>query len=907
MCDCSFKGILIDWSNRLSDKPTLFLIDGNSYIYRAFYAIPHLSNSQGLPTNAILGFTNMLIKVIREDQPDYFAVAFDVKGPTFREEAFEGYKIHRPKTPPDLLVQIPYIKKIVQSFKIPILELPGYEADDVLGTISDRGKRDYAVYIITGDKDAFQLISDSVFVIREHKERALYDTKKVIERYGVEPSQIPDLMGLMGDKIDNIPGVPGIGEKRAKILIQEFHTLENLLENVDSITSPALQRTLKENKEQALMSKMLATILTDCPIEIDWPSLKMGDPDHRTLVDIFKELEFSSLMRQFAPASELSEKKYRIILDRAEFDDLCSRLKNCPALSIDLETTDKRPMWAEIVGISISFEDHHAFYIPIRHSYPDCPKQLDPAYVLKCLRPILEDPGIKKYGQNIKYDMICLSQAGISIQGLGFDTMVASYVLNPTKHNHNLTQISLEYLGHKPISYEDVAGKGKQAKRFDQVAIEKAGKYSCEDADLALLLTNRLRPRIDEEGLNDLYYGLELPMIDVLAAMEQNGVRIDTAMLSDLSKELGLELEGISDRIFSLSGENFNIDSPKQLSHILFEKLGLPPIKRTKTGLSTNVDVLMALAAMGHELPGVILEYRQIKKIKSTYVDALPCLVHPKSNRVHTSFNQTVTATGRLSSSDPNLQNIPIRTELGRRVRQAFIPEEGDLILSADYSQIELRILAHLSQDPILIKAFQEGEDVHTRTACEIFGLTPDQVSTDMRRRAKTVNFGIIYGMSGYGLSQDLGVDQSTAQEYIDHYFERYAGVKSFIDKLLEEARNKGFVCTLFNRRRFIKELDSPNRNTRQMAERMAINSPIQGSAADLIKEAMIRLYPKLKRELPDTKLILQIHDELLFEVNERDVEKASEMIRQEMEGAIHLSIPVKVDINTGKSWAEAH
>ena len=898
---------MIDWGDTLSDKPTLFLIDGNSYIYRAFYAIPHLSNSKGLPTNAILGFTNMLIKVIREDQPDYFAVAFDVKGPTFREEAFEGYKIHRPKTPPDLLVQIPYIKKIVQSFKIPILELPGYEADDVLGTISDRGKRDYAVYIITGDKDAFQLISDSVFVIREHKERALYDTKKVIERYGVEPSQIPDLMGLMGDKIDNIPGVPGIGEKRAKILIQEFHTLENLLENVDSITSPALQRTLKENKEQALMSKMLATILTDCPIEIDWSALKMGDPDNQTLVYIFKELEFSSLMRQFAPASELSEKKYRIILDRAEFDDLCSRLKKCPALSIDLETTDKRPMWAEIVGISISFEDHHAFYIPVRHSYPDCPKQLEPEYVLKCLRPILEDPGIKKYGQNIKYDMICLSQAGISLQGLGFDTMVASYVLNPTKHNHNLTEIALEYLGHKPISYEEVAGKGKQAKQFDQVAIEKAGEYSCEDADLTLLLTNRLKPRIDEEGLGDLYYDLELPMIDVLAAMEQNGVRIDTDMLSDLSKELGLELEGISDRIFSLSGEAFNIDSPKQLSNILFEKLGLPPIKRTKTGLSTNVDVLITLAAMGHELPGVILEYRQIKKIKSTYVDALPCLVHPKSNRVHTSFNQTVTATGRLSSSDPNLQNIPIRTELGRRVRQAFIPEKGDLILSADYSQIELRILAHLSQDPILIKAFQEGEDVHTRTACEIFGLTPVQVSKEMRRRAKTVNFGIIYGMSGYGLSQDLGVDQSTAQEYIDHYFERYAGVKSYIDQLLEEAREKGFVSTLFNRRRFIKELDSPNRNTRQMAERMAINSPIQGSAADLIKQAMIRLYPRLKRDLPDSKLILQIHDELLFEVSERDVHKASEMVREEMEGAIKLSIPVKVDINTGKSWAEAH
>lgn len=907
MCDCSFQGILIDWGDTLPDKPTLFLIDGNSYIYRAFYAIPHLSNSKGLPTNAILGFTNMLIKVIREDQPDYFAVAFDVKGPTFREEAFEGYKIHRPKTPPDLLVQIPYIKKIVQSFKIPILELPGYEADDVLGTISDRGKRDYAVYIITGDKDAFQLISDSVFVIREHKERALYDTKKVIERYGVEPSQIPDLMGLMGDKIDNIPGVPGIGEKRAKILIQKFHTLENLLENVDSITSPALQRTLKENKEQALMSKMLATILTDCPIEIDWSALKMGDPDNQTLVYIFKELEFSSLMRQFAPASELSEKKYRIILDRAEFDDLCSRLKKCPALSIDLETTDKRPMWAEIVGISISFEDHHAFYIPVRHSYPDCPKQLEPEYVLKCLRPILEDPGIKKYGQNIKYDMICLSQAGISLQGLGFDTMVASYVLNPTKHNHNLTEIALEYLGHKPISYEEVAGKGKQAKQFNQVAIEKAGEYSCEDADLTLLLTNRLKPRIDEEGLGDLYYDLELPMIDVLAAMEQSGVKIDKVMLSDLSKELGLELEGISDRIFSLSGETFNIDSPKQLSNILFEKLGLPPIKRTKTGLSTNVDVLITLAAMGHELPRVILEYRQIKKIKSTYVDALPCLVHPKSNRVHTSFNQTVTATGRLSSSDPNLQNIPIRTELGRRVRQAFIPEKGDLILSADYSQIELRILAHLSQDPILIKAFQEGEDVHTRTACEIFGLTPVQVSKEMRRRAKTVNFGIIYGMSGYGLSQDLGVDQSTAQEYIDHYFERYAGVKSYIDQLLEEAREKGFVSTLFNRRRFIKELDSPNRNTRQMAERMAINSPIQGSAADLIKQAMIRLYPRLKRDLPDSKLILQIHDELLFEVSERDVHKASEMVREEMEGAIKLSIPVKVDINTGKSWAEAH
>jgi DNA polymerase-1 len=612
-------------------------------------------------------------------------------------------------------------------------------------------------------------------------------------------------------------------------------------------------------------------------------------------------------MKQFAPTGQLSKKTYKTVIDKEEFDALCERLKNVHELSIDLETTDPRPMWAEIVGISLSFEDHHAFYIPIRHCYPECPEQLNPEYVLRKLKPIIEDAGIAKFGQNIKYDIICLSQGGIHLRGLAFDTMIASYVLNPTKHNHNLTQISLEYLGHKPISYEDVTGKGKQSKRFDEVPIDQAGEYSCEDSDLAFLLTKRLKPLIENEGLSDLYYGLELPLVDILAAMEQNGVRIDTGLLADFSKELDLDLERLSDQIFKLAGENFNIDSPKQLSCILFEKLGLPVIKKTKTGYSTNVDVLITLSGMGHELPAFLLEYRKVKKLKSTYVDALPGLVNKKTHRLHTSFNQTVTATGRLSSSDPNLQNIPIRTEMGRRVRQAFIPEEGSLILSADYSQIELRILAHLSQDPILLSAFHNEEDIHTRTACEIFGLTPDQVTSEMRRRAKTVNFGIIYGMSGYGLSQDLGVDQSVAQKYINQYFERYSGVKSYMDKILEQARENGFVSTLFNRRRFIKELDSPNRNTRQMAERMAINSPVQGSAADLIKQAMISLYPRIIRELPETKLILQIHDELLFEVTDKEAKRASEVIKEEMEGALRLSVPVKVDINTGRNWDEAH
>ncbi len=891
----------------MSERPSFFLIDGNSYIYRAYYALPHLSNSQGLPTNAVLGFTNMLLKVIRDDRPDYFAVAFDVKGPTFRQEEFKEYKIHRPKVPPDLLVQIPYIKSIVKAFNVPILELKGYEADDILGTLSKKGQKDHNVFIITGDKDAFQLVSDSVFVIREHKDRVLYDKEKVRERYGVDAAQIPDLIGLMGDKIDNIPGVPGIGEKRARDLIQEFHSLENVIENLEKISSKSIRNALENNKEQAKVSKRLATIITDCPVEVNWEELKMGEPDVMTLLDLFKELEFTSLMKQFLPSSQVSDKDYRIILDKGEFDELCATLKGVSAFSIDLETTDKRPMWAQIVGISISFEEHNAFYIPVSHCYPDCPEQLDKEYVFARLRPLIEDPGIKKYGQNIKYDIICLQQAGIYLQGLGFDTMIASYVLNPTKHNHNLEQISLEYLNIRPISYEDVAGKGKQAKRFDDIPIDKAGEYSCEDADLTFILTRILEPKIQEEGINELYYNLEIPLVFVLVEMERNGVRIDKRLLSDLSKELALELDSLTEKIYTLTGESFNIDSPKQLSCILFEKLGLPVIKKTKTGFSTNVDVLITLAAMGHEIPETILNYRQLRKLKSTYVDALPDLINPKTGRIHTSFNQTVTATGRLSSSDPNLQNIPIRTEMGRRVRQAFIPEDGYLILSADYSQIELRILAHLSQDPILLKAFREGEDIHTRTACEIFGITPDQVNENMRRRAKTINFGIIYGMSGYGLAQDLGVDQSVANEYISHYFQRYAGVKSYIDGLIEQAKRDGYVSTLFNRRRFINELDSTNKTTRQMAERMAINSPIQGSAADLIKKAMVGLYLKMSKRIPKTRLILQIHDELLFEVPEDEISHASEIIRDEMEGAINLSVPVKVDINTGKSWAKAH
>ncbi len=886
-------------------KPTLYLIDGNSYIYRAYHAVRSLATSKGLPTNAIYGFTNMLLKIVKEKKPDYLAIAFDVKGPTKRHIEYEQYKAHRPEMPKDLIPQIPYIHKLVEAFNIPAILMEGYEADDIIGTISKKMERDFDVVIVTDDKDMLQLISQNVKIYDTLKDK-VYEEKDVVERFGVAPDKVVEIMGLMGDASDNIPGVHGIGEKTATALIAEFGSIENLLANVDKIKKPKLAEALKGSADIARLSRELATIILDCPIEMNLNEYKKKEPDNAILLSLLKELEFTSLLKQISgEASSLENKRYSTVLKEDALLQLIKKIKEKGELSIDTETTSEDPMLAEIVGISISIEKDEGFYIPVSHRYLGAPEQLKIEWVLNQLKQLLEDDKIKKLGQNIKYEIIVFKNHGIDLSGISFDTMVASYLLNPNRYSHSLDNIALEYLNHIMTTYKDVTGSGKGQKNFSEVDIETATKYSCEDADITYQLTKLLNPMLKEQGLDKLFYDVELPLISVLARIEMNGVKVDTDFLNSLSKEVDALLNDIVKRIYLIAGGEFNINSPKQLSEVLFTRLGLKPVKKTKTGHSTDEEVLTTLASQ-HELPKELLNYRQLTKLKSTYIDALPRMVHPKTNRIHTSLNQTVTSTGRLSSSEPNLQNIPIRTELGKRIREAFVAEEGKLLLSADYSQVELRILAHLSGDEVLTDAFKRDEDVHTRTAMELFNVEPDKVDSNMRRFAKTVNFGIVYGMSPYGLSSDLGIPVDEAKAYIDNYFLHYRGVKEFIDKTIAEAKEKGYVKTILNRKRSIPELISANGATRNFGERMAVNTPIQGSAADLIKMAMINIDKRLDKERLKSMMILQVHDELVFEVMENELEVMRKIVKDEMENVMPMAVPIKVDIGTGKNWRVA-
>jgi len=888
-------------------KPRLFLIDGSSYIYRAFFAIPSLTNSKGFPTNATYGFTNMLLKVLREQEPEYVAVVFDAPGPTFRHEVFGGYKAHRPAMPENLRTQIPHIKEIVRALQIPTLEKEGYEADDLIGTMVKKMEAEgIDTVIISGDKDLMQLITPRVTMYDPMKEKT-FQIPEVTEYFGVTPDKVVEVMGLSGDSSDNIPGVPGIGKKTAVQLIEEFGSIEELLKNAESIKNPRIRASIVHYAEQARLSRELATLDTRVPVDHhDLQSLKLGNPDREKLQIIFKEMEFSKLLKEFASPMETKEGEYLLITEKEELNLLVENLREAVIFSLDLESTSIEPMQAEIVGISFSYKPHQAFYIPVGHTYPGAPKQLEKNHVLEILRPLLEDPALKKYGQNIKYDYILLMKSGIHLQGIVGDTMIASYLLNPAKHKHSLEELAREHLDRQVITYAEVVGNGAKAIPFSQVEVQKACRYSGEDADLTLMLANLLIPKIEKEGFAELFHQVELPLVEVLAIMEMHGVKINLPLLGSLSEEFAGHLERISREIFDLAGEEFNINSPQQLGKILFEKLKLPGGKRTKTGYSTDMEVLNQLS---HEysLPAKVLEYRSLSKLKSTYVDALPQLINPTTGRIHTSFNQTVTATGRLSSSDPNLQNIPIRTPEGRRIREAFIPEDGHLILSADYSQIELRILAHLSSDPSLTATFQRDEDVHTATAAEIFHVQAEQVNPEMRRLAKVINFGIIYGMSAFGLSKEMAVPPGVAQAYIDNYFQKYHGVRDYIDKSLELARERGYVTTLMNRRRYLPDIGSSNRSVRQFAERIAINAPIQGTAADLIKAAMINIHRRMIQEERRAKLILQIHDELVLETPEEEMPAIKALVKEEMEGVMKLSIPLKVDIGLGKNWAEAH
>jgi len=887
------------------EKPTLYLIDGSNYMFRAFYAIRDLSNSKGFPTNAIYGFTTMLMKLLRERKPDYIVIAFDVKGPTFRHESYKNYKATRKETPEALIPQIACIKDVVRGFSIPILEQQGIEADDIIGSLAKKyAAEGIRTVIVSGDKDLLQLVTDDVTMVDTMQDRT-YDAEAVRERFGVGPEKVAEILGLMGDASDNIPGVPGIGPKSARRLIEEFGSVEGVLQNVEKLRNAKLRESILTYSEQAVMSRDLAVIKTDVEFDFDLESARYSGPNVNALKELFKEFEFSSLIQELKIREASVEGQYRLILTDDDFKALIERLKDVKAFCLDI-LADGAPMRAEIIGISLSPSPGEAVYIPLAHDYMGAPVQLRTADVLNGLGPYFTAENIQKHGHDIKHSLIILARKGLELKSPGCDTMVASYILNPSKQSFELADVVRDHLDRQIGTAKDLIGSGAKASSFRVVPVEKAMNYACRRADTVFSLSLALTEKIAEEGFKDLYHQVEMPLVSVLASMEKKGVLLNLKLMKEMSRESEQLLSLSETKIYRLAGEKFNVNSPKQLQVILFDKMGLPRGKKTKEGYSTDVDVLTSLA-MNHELPAEILAYRSLAKLKSTYIDALPALVNPETGRVHTSYNQTVTATGRLSSSNPNLQNIPNRTLEGKRIRQAFIAPEGWDIVSADYSQIELRILAHLSEDTTLSEAFISGEDIHSRTASNIFGVFPEMVNPDMRRHAKVINFGILYGMSAFGLSRELGISQKLAQDYIDEYFRKYGGVRIFLDRILENARHDGYVSTLLNRRRYLPEINSGNASVRQFAERMATNTPIQGTAADLIKMAMINISNKFKEKRLSSCMIMQVHDELVFEVLRAEKDNVVDLVKREMEGVIKLNVPLRVDIAAGNNWDEAH
>jgi DNA polymerase-1 len=892
----------------MKNDRTLYLIDGSAYIYRAYHAIRNLANSKGLPTNAAFGFTRMLIKLIEDRSPEYVVMFFDAKGPTFRHEIYQDYKANRPPMPEDLSIQIPYIKEITHGFNISVIEMQGFEADDLIGTFKCQAEKDgFFVVMVTGDKDFVQLVTDNAVIWDPMKEKTI-DIKTVRDDFGIEPYQMIDVMALSGDASDNIPGVPGIGPKTALSLIKTFGTVERLYESVHTITKKKQHENLVQYKEQAFMSKELVKINIDVPVPFNPENFNYKTPDNTRLSKLFKNLEFRQLQQAFPKRSDLSNKNYRAIYDMSALFDLIERLKKAEMFAIDTETTSKDPMKAKLVGLSFSMKPDEAFYIPCAHDYPEAPAQLELKKVLSQLKPVLENSDVKKIGQNIKYDWMVLKRHGINLAGVLFDTMLASYLINPSKRAHNLDQIALDFLDHKTITYKEISGKGKKDVSFSEIPLEKAVPYSCEDADITLMAHHVLMPLIDRADLMELYNNVELPLVPVLMNMEMTGVCVDKEKLMDLSKSFEHQLEQLESMIYSIAGEEFNIRSSQQMGRILFEKLKLPVQKKTrkKTGYSTDVNVLTALADK-HELPELILRHRTLAKLKSTYTDALLDLVHPETGRIHTSYNQTVTATGRLSSSNPNLQNIPIRTDEGMEIRKAFVPRKDWILVSADYSQIELRILAHYADDDILIEAFNNDEDIHTRTATEVFQVFPSFVTSELRRQAKVINFGIVYGMSPYGLSKELGISRKMAKTYIDNYFARYKGVKRFVDQTISDARKTQKTSTLLGRIRLLPDINSPNKVVREFAERTAINTPIQGTAADLIKLAMIRVDAAFRENGLNSAMLLSVHDEIVFEVPPEELASVMVLVKEIMEGIWNLKVPLKVNLASGDNWAEAH
>ncbi len=887
-------------------KKTLFLVDGSNYVYRAFYAIRHLSNSKGFPTNAVYGFTTMLMKLLRDWKPDYIAVAFDLKGPTFRDEVYDQYKANRAPTPDALIPQIPYIKEVVRGFSIPVIEKEGIEADDILGTLAKRyGGKDMQVVIVTGDKDLMQLVTPDIVVIDTMKDKT-YDIEGVKERFGVPPEKVVEVLALSGDQSDNIPGVPGVGGKTAQRLIEEFGSLEQVLNNVEKVKNEKIRDRLRTYADQARLSRDLVVIRTDEDVALDLEAAHYEGPNPVLLKDVFKELEFMSLLKDLSIRDAGLQGTYHLVLREEELNGLIRSLKDSDQFSLCLQTSSEVAMQAGVAGLSICRGEGEAFYIPLGHAYEGVPEQLSIDHVLKRIAPFLSNEKIEKRGHDLKNDLIVLQRKGFSLKGLGCDTMIASYVLNPSMKSYRLEELARDRLGQEIPSHEGLLGSGAKAIPYSSVSVEKASGYACQRVDAVQRLSLLLSHEIEKEGFGNLFYRMEMPLVEVLAAMEKRGVLVDVAILNEMSRYFEELLARSEEKIYRLAGEAFNINSPKQLQKILFEKLELPRGKRVKEGYSTDVEVLTILA-QNHELPAELLAYRSISKLKSTYVDTLPVMVNAVTGRIHTSYNQAGTETGRLSSSNPNLQNIPTRTPEGRRIRQAFIAPPGFEILSADYSQIDLRVLAHISGDRNLIQAFQSGEDIHTRTASDIFGIFPEMVTAEMRRQAKVVNFGVVYGMSPFGLAKELGISQKMAKEYIDGYFARYTGVRDYIERVLADARGKGYVTTLMNRRRYLPEINSSSPAVRQFAERTAINTPIQGTSADLIKLAMIVIDRGLRERRFSSGMIMQVHDELVFEVALDEKEDVTKLVREGMEGVAKLKVPLTVGISWGNNWDEAH
>ncbi len=889
----------------MTAQKKIALIDGSSYIYRAFYAVRGLANSKGFPTGAVYGFVGMLRKVINDIQPDYVLVAYDAKGPTFRHEIFAGIQgppprdARRPKTTD---------RKDQGGRRGLQYQEPrggqGLEADDIIAQVVKELPPGVAAVIVTGDKDMAQLVSDRVTLLDTMKDRVT-DKAAIREKYGTEPTGLAEVFGLAGDSSDNIPGVPGIGEKGAVELIKKYGTIEELLRHKDDFTGKR-REILERHGDLALLSKRLFTLDHPVALDADLSSMEVRPPDTQRLKALFTDLEFHTYLKELERPGAGIAIPHETIADEEALKALISRASGAAMLAVDLETTSLSPIDADIVGVSLCFEDRSAYYIPLAHRYLGAPRQLDLKETLSALEPLLTSPGVPKAGQNIKYDYLVMKNHGVEISPVAFDTMVASYVINPSRRTHNLETISLEYLGHRPISYKEIAGEGKKQVTFDRVRVEDASRYSAEDAYLTYRLIPILDRKMEELSLSRLFGQVEMPLVIVLAEMEMTGVKVDERALAALSQEFTEKLVSLEREITREAGEQFNINSTQQLARVLFDGLGLGSARKTKTGFSTDNDVLTGLAD-AHPIIPHILEYRTLSKLKSTYVDALPRLINKKTGRIHTSYNQTVAATGRLSSSDPNLQNIPIRTPEGRRIRAAFVPADGCVLVSADYSQIELRLLAHFCGDPALAQTFFDNEDIHRSTAALIFSVDPADVTTEMRRKAKTINFGIIYGISAHGLARELGIPHVDAKEFIETYFAKFARVKDYFEQVMKKAEHDGYVTTIMDRRRYLPELKSSDRNVKAFAQRMAVNTPIQGSAADLIKMAMVNLRRRLDKEGLKARMIMQVHDELVVEAPADEQEQVCSIVKEEMEGVMKLNVPLRVDINSGKNWSEAH